>query len=569
MKKLIFFFIFNTLFIFANAQEKSPIDDYVDIIEKSNWKSFEKNISETRNIHKLMDEINTIFDRINNNPNILKNDENSTKEDKITKISNGYLKIGEEKEILIDFEEMSVDKIKYLVYKDSKKKFSLIYKEPYYVFFIDYSKTPNIYAKIKLYTLFFQKQNFDMTGYSLEDLIYGIDDNLYKQPLVKQDEVYKYERDYFKIKKFFYNTEGRFLMFRQDVEFDLRNEVLNLIFTSMSLPSPLLPLWSSTVKKFKNPQTTYEHLNELMITPNFYEVWQERHSNWVYDKGVVSLSEETKQLIEKTKKIREKILLRFSEEKRYNLLTDSDMQSIEQDITNEEKFLLIKLNRFLLEDTFPSLCPKNKEINSTKEEFVGDIKDFIDIKSVGYLMENNVYNKITIEKKLDLSNDNDSDLEKIRKQFSKSDVIILSTLCNSQTKYDTGKNLVIDVKNNLVDQFLGYMERKKTLKLKYYFDSLDNYFAKDQRDYLFSIIYEKELWFLSALYDYYKGNVIIYNKEYKMEDYKSFVSQFLKIKYSYIKANKLNLEKENWEIGISLLKIDENLFTLDFLNVEN
>ncbi|MBN2058489.1 MAG: hypothetical protein JW782_06820 [Candidatus Saganbacteria bacterium] len=90
----------------------------------------------------------------------------------------------------------------------------------------------------------------------------------------------------------------------------------------------------------KSKPGTLAWLNELLRTPNFYDIWKKKHPD-------VFLSEDAKRLIKETAGYRNKP---------WNKLT------------REQQLKIIRLNRLLLEATYPLLCPKSQPEGETAEE---------------------------------------------------------------------------------------------------------------------------------------------------------------------------------------------------------
>lgn len=85
--------------------------------------------------------------------------------------------------------------------------------------------------------------------------------------------------------------------------------------------------------KLKSKPGTLKWLNELLRTPNFYDIWKKHPKS----KGII-LSDDVKRLIKETAGYRNKP---------WNKLTRA------------QQLKIIRLNRLLLEATYPLLCPKS------------------------------------------------------------------------------------------------------------------------------------------------------------------------------------------------------------------
>jgi len=106
--------------------------------------------------------------------------------------------------------------------------------------------------------------------------------------------------------------------------------------------------------KLKNKPGTLKWLNELLKTPNFYDLWKKHPKS----KGII-LSNDIKRLIKETAGYRHKP---------FNKLTRA------------QQLKIIRLNRLLLEATYPLLCPKSSLFGVTEGdanwlgfEFVAEI----------------------------------------------------------------------------------------------------------------------------------------------------------------------------------------------------
>lgn len=81
----------------------------------------------------------------------------------------------------------------------------------------------------------------------------------------------------------------------------------------------------------KSPDNTLQQLNELLRTPNFYDSWKEKKKN-------VFITEEMQRLIHETSGYRDKPF---------------------EELTRLQQLKIIRLNRLLIEATYPLLSPKS------------------------------------------------------------------------------------------------------------------------------------------------------------------------------------------------------------------
>jgi hypothetical protein len=603
--KFIFIFFLVTLNLFSEPRKFTQLDAYLDNIKQFNWDKVEKNPEITVNGYKMIGELNLIFTAINSNQSDFKTNKvlsftNDNKISKLQLISSGIIKIDDDKELFIDFEELTENRFRYIAFVDNTKKLSMVLKNTSMLYFIDFSITPAKNYKVLLNSLYFSYEDFYFGSYSLTELLRAINNIHLAAPIVPKNEVLSLYGIDATWKRYFLNEDGSRLMFKPDIGYDLNNETINPLgmFTGKdAFPSKLLPIYTHYNRDFKAPKDSYLFLNELISIPNFYDVWYDRLNNWVFQIRKPELSQLAKQLTEETKQAREKSLSYSDTAVKYNLSVNStiklDSTSDTDKISQKDKVNIVSLNRLLLEETFPQYCPKKLELKMINEETVGDINDYIDSPAIKILMKKNLTNKVIYEKNreteeiIDDSKTKDIEVQRfyenkaIKNKVLKSNLFIISTRCNPKTRLDPKKYQMIEQtifsdNTNTEMEFGDYYGKdikiKSSLKLKYYYQSLKKYFEENKKDEFFTIIYDKEINKLYDFLNYFSGKFLINNKYYKISDYKILAFVTLKLQYEYINneivKNPSFIENENWELPIPFVNLGDNIFTNYFLDYE-
>ena len=562
--KILFTVLFFTNCFNINCQLK----EYLNKIQQYNWQDVKTGPNEYKLGLAIVNELNNILLP----ENILK---------AYKKVSDGYLVSNDNKSLIIDYSELFVDKIDFLAFYDQKKDILMVMKNGYLYF-----SGKNMPFKMKLNSLFFNSTDFEFGKYSIEKLISKIKNNLYNCPIIDKKEVFSYypgTSNWWK--RYFFNPNDELIMFKPDIEYDLKFEIL--VPAGKALPSKLLPLWQKYICQLKENNSP-EFINNLISIPNFYEVWKERQEKWL--NKPVELEKETGELIEKTKNDRFKLLTNFDKNNIFNLSKDCliDFDSTNDILPKEIKYDIVTLNRKLLEETFPEECPKKLELKFIPENIIGDYDNSVSDSSASVLIERNLDTKIIIENNKEIKDIEDFSTstkdksqnryylnEYMKKIFSKTDLLTIFTGCNSNLVYDKNKNIVFNNNYNsnvLRTEFKDYYDShgkiKSTIKLKYYYESLSNFFDKSEKDKVFEVIYKKMFALAFNLSAFTKSELFHNNKYYSFSDYEEITMIFIKLQFNYLKANleTIDFESENWEIPISFIKYDENVFSDYYLD---
>jgi hypothetical protein len=593
MKQIISMTLISMTILASFAGEKSSdIKQYIGILDGYRWNLNDAKGNNTQNGFDTIDKVNKFLDDINSHRFDIKNGN-------IKKISNGCFRSDGNISIFLDYSEVLNDTLNYLVYDDPENKMLMVLKNSDYLYFVDRACDTNYI--IKLNSVFFQNNDFITGTYSLDNLLNGISGYFITSSIIKRNLVESlYGKNDKSWKRYFKNPEDEEMMFKSDIEDDIKFEVVNL-FTGKNYPAKLYPLWMKYTRTFDSSLRSCEFLNELITIPNLYEVFRDRNDNWIKGAIKFDLSKKTKDMLQSTYDNRMDLLSQFEMMNLYNLSKNSVKSEGSEKSYGSNEMGIISANRHLLEDIFPKTCPKSMKLNFVPEDIAGDCDDYIDAGSLALLLKQNLKNDVIIERnKAVIAVENENENEnvgsndpviakykkslQIKKVLSNVDLIAIDSRCVSdiifnRDKYEKMEDLIkgssdFFKSSDLIGKNFDYNRinnMKKEFKLRFYYQSLRNNFENANRDAAYDCIYESLFSSLSRIFDFYDGQILIENKYYDKNMKNDLVKAILKIQYEYIKSNegkKIDLDAKNWEIPVAFIKIDDNLFTAYFLDYQ-
>ena len=575
-----FFFLLQTLCFYSENVIK--IDPFLKELNNYKWKNEKMDPGTLDKNLDIIKKINVVLDRINKNPALLSGKE-------ISKISEGHLRINGSIDMLFDYSEILDKTILYFIYHDLSSDLTAVFKDYHYVYFIDGSKKTANNHVMKLNSLLFESDDFNVGGYTTGELQKSIDSSLYKSAIITKNDIYPlYDRWDNSWKKFIINPDNDRMMFKPDVEFELKFEIPIAFVGTKPKPAKLYPTWLKYSRKINSPPETSEYFNELITIPNFYEVWTERM------KFAGTRVEPDAQITELLRSTRESRLAKLDEFEKKNIfnLSGKNIASDNGEIVDKKDHDIVLLNRLLLERTCPYACPRICGLNFLSEKITGDIDDYIDDGSIKLLLSRNMKLGMYVEKNkeiksiLDEKNEpGDEDTSryqssiKLKKIMDGAEIFSFDFSCGKNDYFDIEKYFDIDnlLEINVQKKDLSYINNKdikktinykSTIAMKFFYRVLNDRFEKGisggSYKFLSDILSKK----LSDLFDYYDGKILIDSKYYDKGQINDLSVEILRLCNLKIKNEYKTMEMEKWEIPVIFIKIDKGLFTGYFLDYE-
>lgn len=442
--------------------------------------------------------------------------------------------------IHVDYSEYYTDKLLSLYYSD-KKDIVVYYNSMYYM------KENGSYYKFRSNDLLFADVDFTSKRSTAKALVDELNANYYTTAVIERKFVdslyYPYETFW---RQYFINPDDEVLIFKYDIDYQIKNEIVNPIFQK-TYPSKLFPLWESQTRPFISNRTQYAHrINEVMRVPNLFEVWDNRRL--LINENLIELPEE--------------LITSFKNNKKYRLDTLNDVEKTESriinltnyqlDINNPDDLDVLYSNRSLLEFSFPELVPVYNAPDFFRESDTGDSDNTMDIVTVSLIFCDNAKNYIMTD--------------------PKSQTIELITSLG-EIEINTYKKIrtVLEVSETNKSMSGTEYSIKTGIPAIYFMQSLNLWFTKGIKDRLFEDIYSREVSALVSLLRHFQGKIYYNGREYDASEYNAFINGILLQKYTYLKekiSNSMIDEYDiDWFTSAALVKIDDSLYTIDFVNI--
>ncbi|OHD73082.1 MAG: hypothetical protein A2355_02250 [Spirochaetes bacterium RIFOXYB1_FULL_32_8] len=283
-----------------------------------------------------------------------------------------------------------------------------------------------------------------------------------------------------------------------------------------------------------------------MRVPNLYEVWDNRRI--LINENLIALDEN--------------LITSFKNNKRYRLNKLNEFERTENRIINLTNYQLdtnnpydldvLYTNRSLLEFSFPGLAPVYNAPDFFRESETGDSDNTMDIVTMSLIFCDNAKNYIMSD--------------------PKSQTIELITSLG-EIEIDTYKKIrtVLEVSETNKSMSGTEYSIKTGIPAIYFLQSLNLWFTKGIKDRLFEDIYSREVSSLVSLLRYFQGKIYYNGKEYDASEYNAFINGILLQKYTCLKEKITNTVIDEYDIdwftSAALVKIDDTLYTIDFVNI--
>ena len=149
--------------------------------------------------------------------------------------------------IYVDYSEYYTDKLLSLYYSDKKD----------IVVYYNSMKENGSYYKFRSNDLLFADVDFTSKRYTAQFLVDELNANYYTTAVVDKKFVdslyYPYETFW---RQYFINPNDDLLIFKYDIDYRIKNEIVNPLFQK-TYPSKLFPLWESQTRPFISNRTQY------------------------------------------------------------------------------------------------------------------------------------------------------------------------------------------------------------------------------------------------------------------------------------------------------------------------
>lgn len=505
----------------------------------------------------------------------------------LNKIENGVFKFDDGSLLYLDYEELTSNKLRYFLYENPIEKAFILIKDRKKCYIVKEDINEKRIHQFKLSGIFFDDDDFSNSRYSLNNFFEAIRGDYITEAIIKRKEIEEIYLPYEIIwKNYLFEIDSKTLLFKHNIEYNLKNEVviLNPFGGNYVIPSKTLLLWEKNTLKFKNTFGSVGFLNELLLVPNLYYVIENRKSMEVLSDKRLNISQELEDMIKINKDEIYTMLTSAEKENIINLAINTRITSdnnLKKNLSYDNGKIVL-LNRFLLKEAYPDLCPAYLNLPEFDEKKTGDYTNDTDDKTKALLTERNMEGRIYIEENkifkfpeikesdaVNLSSTLYNEWKNaLTKSLNLSGLIIFSLSVKGESEADNNKYYTIKDQSRFDENYYG-IDFKDTLPFEYVFEALKNYCERGIESKVFNELNKKMESLLYKFAQYFKGAILFNNKIYRSNEIKKLSPVFLKIIYSGILSSKRDyINDEVWEIKTGLLKLDQDIYSLDFLLVE-
>jgi len=516
------------------------------------------------------------------------NEEFNSPEINSKKIDNGYYKIDDEIFIYLDYEELTKNRLRYILYTDNIAKNYLIIKDGKRCYIAKDDKDNKNYFQFKLSSIFFDDDDFNNSGYKLDKIFEKINSDFITESIIKKSDITQIYSPYETLwKNYLFEIDDRTLLFKHGIEYDIKNEViiLNPFAGNLSIPAKILPVWEKNRAIFKSTFGSVSYLNELLSIPNLFNVIESRRKIKILSSENLSISENLQKMADENKLWLFTNLNSYEKLNIINLATNTRLpiNNKTKGFFNSDEGKIIRTNRMLLQEAYPGLCPLYLELPEFNEMVTGDFTNDTDDMTKALLVERNIEGRIYYEK---IKNSESSDTnetiilkesqkkyaewkESAKKSLNNSELLILSLSVKDFENYNHQKYSLLRDQSRFDENYYN-LPFRESVPYEYVFHSLQKYFEKKESSKVFDELDKKTQYLLGKFLEYFTNTLQLDNKNYKDDQIRKLSVKILEKIYTAIISSKISpkSDDENWEIKIGFLKVDENTYSADFLLVE-
>ncbi|HPO48916.1 MAG TPA: hypothetical protein PLO89_01195 [Spirochaetota bacterium] len=560
LQKILFFIIFTLLAAFIFSQDTISLrlkKIYASKETTKDYLSFEKWGKEA--IRKIKNEFES-------------SDVN------LKKIQNGVYKFSANTFVYLDYEELTKNRLRYLAFTDSLTKNFLIIKDQKMCYVANENNDNSDYYRFNLSGIIFDDDDFNNSKYKLDKLFEKINSDFITEAIINRSDINQIYAPYETIwKNYLFEIDDKYLLFKRDVEYSMKNEtvILNPFAGNLSIPSKILPIWEKNTAILKSPPKSIFFLNELLTFPNLFYVLEHRRKINLLSSEKLTISSDLQKKIKENESKISLILDNFEKQNIINLAvkTRINYDKKSQNFLDTDYGKIFEINRFLLEEAYAGLCPFYLDLPKFDENITGDYSNYTDDKTKALLVDRNVEGRVYFEKKINsASSDQSEDIYKknrLSPSFEDSDVVLLSLSVKDFEDFDSDKYFLIKSDSLFEDAYYN-ISFKDTLPYQYVYDALVEYFENKKSSKVFETLNKKMERLLGVFCQYSKATVEIDYQNYKGDGVRRISEQILRKIYFNLKSSKIKIDKdeENWEIKTGFLKIDEDAYSADFLQFD-